>query len=120
MPTTDPGVMQGTASVPLRPDRLEGSNPSKFSTRSIVIESANSVEVNAGHGVSSCGELVEPRSPTQWLGARRDRSVPSQLPMGNGNGPLQSISCSVANQQVCGKAGRLAPAPPAPRPGARS
>ena len=57
---------------------------------------------------------------TGWLGAREDRSVPSQLPMGNGNGPLQSISCGVANQRACGKAGRLAPAPPAPRPNARS
>ena len=57
---------------------------------------------------------------TRWLGAGEDRSVPSQLPMGNGNGPLQSISCGVANQRACGKAGRLAPAPPAPRPSARS
>jgi len=57
---------------------------------------------------------------TRWLGAREDRSVPAQLPMGNGNGPLQSISCGVANPRACGKAGRLAPAPPAPRPSARS
>ena len=61
-----------------------------------------------------------PRSPDSMArcSGRPFRSL--SLPMGNGNGPLQSISCSVANQWACGRAGRLAPATPAPRPSARS
>jgi hypothetical protein len=120
MPTTDPRVVQGTASVPLGPRPTRGLEPKQVQHPLHRHESADSVEVDAGHGSSSCGELVEPHSVTRWLGAREDRSVPAQLPMGNGNGPLQSISCSVANQRACGKAGRLAPAPPAPRSSARS
>ena len=120
MPTTSPSVMQGTASVPLGPRPTRGLEPEQVQHPLHRHESANSVEVNAGHGASSCGELVEPRSPDSMARCSEDRSVPSQLPMGNGNGPLQSISCSAANQRACGKAGRLAPVPKAPRPSARS
>src|SRR5208337_3588831 len=48
-----------------------------------------------------------------------DRSVPL-LSMGNGNGPPRVISRRAANQRTCGRAGRLAPATPTPRPIARS
>src|SRR5208337_5155339 len=49
----------------------------------------------------------------------QDRSVPF-LSMGNGNGPPRVISRRAANQRACGRAGRLAPATPTPRPIARS
>jgi hypothetical protein len=56
---------------------------------------------------------------TRWLGAREDRSVPSQLPMGNGNGLPGIVSPIASNQQACGESGGLARATRAPRPIAR-
>ena len=113
MPTTSPGVMQRTASVPLHPRSTRGLEPKQVQHPLHRHQTANSVEVDAGHEFFLA--LL-----TWSLGARKDRSVPFHLPIGNGNGPLQSIRCGVANQRACGKAGRLAPTPPAPRPGARS
>jgi hypothetical protein len=120
MPSTDPDVMQRTTSVPLSPRPTQGLEPKQVQHPLHRHESANSVEVNAGHGASSCGELLEPRSPDSMArySARPFRSL--STPYGERERPLQSISCSAANQRACGKAGRLAPAPKAPVPSARS
>jgi hypothetical protein len=53
MATTDPCVMQGTASVPLGPRPTRWLEPKQVQHPLHRHESANSVEVNAGHGASS-------------------------------------------------------------------
>ena len=94
----------------IAPDRLEGWNPSKLRTCSIVISARTRSKSIPG--------MVVPHSVTRWRGARGPfRSV---LSLGNGNGPRRMVSPDVANQRACGRAGRLAPATPAPRPTARS
>jgi len=75
---------------------------------------------SGGTSTLYCPSPAGPSAPNVVALCSKDRSVPSHLPIGNGNDPLQSIHCGVANQRVCGKAGRHAPRPPAPRPNARS
>jgi hypothetical protein len=53
MPTTGPGVMQGTASVPLNPRPTRGLEPKQVQHPLHRHESANFVEVDARHGSSS-------------------------------------------------------------------
>jgi len=53
MPTTGPCVMQGTASVPLGPRPTRGLEPQQVQHPLHRHQSANSVEVNAGHSAPS-------------------------------------------------------------------
>jgi hypothetical protein len=53
MRTTGPGVMQGTASVPLNPRPTRGLEPKQVQHPLHRHESANSVEVDPGHDSSS-------------------------------------------------------------------
>src|SRR6266853_3970626 len=53
MPATSPGVMQRTASVPLHPRSTRGLEPKQAQHPLHRHETANSVEVDAGHGSSS-------------------------------------------------------------------
>jgi hypothetical protein len=109
--TPRPGLVQRTTSVPLRPSSIRGLEPKQAQYLFHRDFRANSIEVDTGHGCSSLGDTTARCS--------FDRSVPV-LSMGNGNDPPRTISPGVANHQACGKAGRLARAIPAPRPGVRS
>src|SRR5436309_2675056 len=131
--------MQWTISVPLHPRTLRGLKPKQAQHLLHRDLSANSGEVDTGHGCSSLSDDAVPGSRTVPLphapfgnenaaprvvkGRRRsgleDRSVASRA-LGNGNGPPGAISQRAANPRACGRAGRLVPATPAPRPGARS
>jgi hypothetical protein len=50
MSTTSPGVMQGTLSIPLHPRSTRGLKPKQAQHPIHRHETANSVEVDAGHG----------------------------------------------------------------------
>jgi hypothetical protein len=52
MPATNPGVMQRTASVPLRPRSTRGLEPKQVQHPLHRHQTANSVEVDAGHSSS--------------------------------------------------------------------
>jgi hypothetical protein len=73
------------------PDQVEGWSRSKLSTRSILISVRTLSKSTPG--------TILPRSSDTMPRCSQDRSVPSQLPMGNGNGPLRSITGGVANQR---------------------
>ncbi len=77
--TTSPGIVQRTASVPLHPRSMRGLKPKQLQHSLHRHESANSVEVDAGHGSSSGGEHVEPHSPDRvaWCSERPFRSLSS-------------------------------------------
>src|SRR5208337_3896162 len=89
--TSRRGLMQRTNSVPLYPRSLRGLEPKQAQNLLHRDLSANSVEVDTWHGCSSLGDV-----------------------------PPRVISRRAANQRTCGRAGRLAPATPTPRPIARS
>jgi hypothetical protein len=53
MPATSPGVVKGTASVPLRPRSTQGLEPKQVQHPLHRHETANCVDVGAGHSFSS-------------------------------------------------------------------
>ena len=104
------------------PDRFEGWNPSKFRTCSIVISARTLSKSTPGTVVPHSLRAVVEDVRSTLMGKCSARTVPFPLHTlyGERERPPQSISPGVANPRACGRAGRLAPATPAPRPSARS
>ena len=110
--TAGPAIIQRTASVPLRPRPARGLEPQQVQHLFHRHPSADSPEVNPWHGSASFAGhhdsgRVRPFRSRSSLEGERER-------------PVRSIPPDVANPRACGRAGRPAPATPAPRPDARS